>query len=134
VKFKLLGKSGLRVSELALGDMTFGQDWGWVADPAESRRMFDIYIDSGGNFIDAANQYTNGALEVMVGEFAGDRGKRLVLATKHTLTTRVGDPKSGGNHHKSMARSVESSLKRMNTDYINLLWTTRSQLTRHSII
>jgi len=77
---------------------------------------------------------TNGASEGMVGEFAGDRGKRLVLATKHTLTTRVGDPNSGGNHRKSMARSVESSLKRMNTDYINLLWTTRSQLTRHSII
>jgi len=101
--------------------MTFGQDWGREADPAESRRMFDIYIDNGGNFIDAANQYTNGASEGMVGEFAGDRGKRLVLATKHTMTTRVGAPNSGGNHRKSMPRSVESSLKRMNTDYIILL-------------
>jgi aryl-alcohol dehydrogenase-like predicted oxidoreductase len=122
MKFKLLGKSGLRVSELALGAMTFGQDWGWGADPAEARRMFDTYIDHGGNFIDTANQYTNGESERLVGEFAGDRRERLVLATKYTLTTREGDPNSGGNHRKSMARSVEGSLKRMNTDYIDLLY------------
>src|SRR5262245_9458869 len=122
MKYKLLGKSGLRVSELALGAMTFGEDWGWGADSAESRRMFDAYIDRGGNFIDTASIYTNGSSERLVGELAGDRRERLVVATKYTLMTRQGDPNSSGNHRKCMMRSVETSLKRMNTDYIDLLY------------
>ncbi len=120
--YRLLGRSGLRVSPLALGTMTFGTDWGWGADIAEARRIFDLYVDRGGNFIDTANQYTNGTSERFVGELAADRRERLVIATKYTLSTRPGDPNSGGNHRKSMVRSVEDSLTRMSTDYIDLLY------------
>jgi aryl-alcohol dehydrogenase-like predicted oxidoreductase len=120
--YRLLGRSGLRVSPLALGAMTFGADWGWGADDQESRRIFDTYVDHGGNFIDTANQYTNGTSERLVGEFAGDRRERLVIATKYTLATRPGDPNAGGNHRRSMVRSVEQSLKRLKTDYIDLLY------------
>jgi aryl-alcohol dehydrogenase-like predicted oxidoreductase len=102
--------------------MTFGTDWGWGADQAESRRIFDTYVDRGGNFIDSANQYTEGSAERLVGEFAREKRERLVLATKYTLSTRKGDPNSGGNHRKSMLRSVESSLKRLQTDYIDVLY------------
>lgn len=122
MKFKLLGNSGLRVSELALGTMTFGSDWGWGADEAESRRIFDSYLDRGGNFIDTANQYTNGTSEQLVGKFAAANRERLVIATKYTLATRDGDPNSGGNHRKSMLQSVEASLKRLGTHYIDLLY------------
>jgi aryl-alcohol dehydrogenase-like predicted oxidoreductase len=120
--YRLLGRSGLRVSPIALGTMTFGTDWGWGADRDQARRIFDAYVDRGGNFIDTANQYTNGSAERLVGEFAAERRERLVLATKYTLTTRPGDPNSGGNHRKSMVRSVESSLERMRTDYLDLLY------------
>jgi aryl-alcohol dehydrogenase-like predicted oxidoreductase len=122
MKFKLLGNSGLRVSELALGTMTFGSDWGWGADEEESRRIFDTYVDRGGNFVDTANQYTNGTSERLVGKFAGERRESLVIATKYTLSTRDGDPNSGGNHRKSMVQSVEASLRRLGTDYIDLLY------------
>ncbi|GAA4638499.1 aldo/keto reductase [Actinoallomurus vinaceus] len=120
--YRLLGRSGLRVSPLALGAMTFGSDWGWGADKDESRRIFDTYVERGGNFIDTANQYTEGTSERLVGEFSRDKRERLVLATKYTLSTRPGDPNSGGNHRKSMVRSVEGSLRRLGTDYIDLLY------------
>ncbi len=120
--YRLLGRSGLRVSPLALGAMTFGSDWGWGADADETRRIFDAYVDRGGNFIDTANQYTNGTSEKLVGELAREKRERLVLATKYTLSTRAGDPNSGGNHRKSMVRSVETSLARLKTDYIDLLY------------
>jgi aryl-alcohol dehydrogenase-like predicted oxidoreductase len=120
--YRLLGRSGLRVSPLALGAMTFGSDWGWGADEAESQRIFDAYVDRGGNFIDTANQYTNGSSERLLGKFAAEKRERLVLATKYTLATRAGDPNSGGNGRKSMVRSVEESLKRLKTDYIDLLY------------
>jgi aryl-alcohol dehydrogenase-like predicted oxidoreductase len=120
--YRLLGRSGLRVSPLALGTMTFGPDWGWGADREEARRIFDAYLDRGGNFIDTANQYTNGTSEAFVGEFARDRRDGLVLATKYTLPLRAGDPNAGGNHRKSMVRSVESSLRRLQTDYLDLLY------------
>ncbi|WP_245443245.1 aldo/keto reductase [Labrys okinawensis] len=120
--YRLLGRSGLRVSPLSLGTMTFGTDWGWGADEAEARRIFDAYVDRGGNFIDTANQYTNGTSERFVGAFAADRRDRLVIATKYTLPSRPGDPNSGGNHRRSMVRSVEESLKRLGTDYIDLLY------------
>lgn len=120
--YRLLGRSGLRVSPLSLGAMTFGTDWGWGADADEARRIFDIYVDRGGNFIDTANQYTNGTSERLVGEFASGRRDRLVIATKYTLSTRPGDPNSGGNHRKSMVASVEESLRRLKSDYIDLLY------------
>ncbi|MEV0228861.1 aldo/keto reductase [Nonomuraea sp. NPDC050786] len=120
--YRLLGRSGLRVSPLALGTMTFGTDWGWGSDKDESRRIFDAYVERGGNFIDTANQYTDGTSETLVGEFASGRREQLVLATKYTLARRPGDPNSGGNHRKSMVQSVEASLRRLNTDYIDLLY------------
>jgi aryl-alcohol dehydrogenase-like predicted oxidoreductase len=120
--YRLLGRSGLRVSPLALGGMTFGADWGWGADEKEARRIFDAYVDRGGNFIDTANVYTNGTSERLIGEFAADKRERLAIATKYTMSMRPDDPNSGGNHRKSMVRSVEASLKRLKTDYIDLLY------------
>jgi len=120
--YRLLGRSGLRVSPLALGAMTFGTDWGWGADAQEARRIFDTYVDQGGNFIDTANQYTNGTSEKFVGEFAAEKRDQLVIATKYTLPLRPNDPNAGGNHRKSMVGSVEASLKRLQTDYIDLLY------------
>lgn len=120
--YRLLGRSGLRVSPLSLGAMTFGSDWGWGSEKEESRRIFDAYVDRGGNFIDTANQYTSGTSERFLGEFAADKREQHVLATKYTLSSRAGDPNSGGNHRKSMVRSVEDSLRRLNTDYIDLLY------------
>ena len=120
--YRLLGKSGLRVSELCLGTMTFGDDWGWGAGREESRRIFDAFVNAGGNFIDTANNYTNGTSEKLVGEFTkGDRD-HFVIATKYSLTERKDDPNFGGNHRKNMRRSVEGSLKRLGTDTIDLLW------------
>ncbi|NEE04345.1 aldo/keto reductase [Phytoactinopolyspora halotolerans] len=120
--YRLLGRSGLRVSPLALGTMTFGTDWGWGADKDESRRIFDAYVDRGGNFIDTANVYTNGTSEQLLGEFAADKRERLVIATKYTCAMRERDPNAGGNHRKNMVRSVEASLRRLGTDYIDLLY------------
>ena len=122
MKYLLLGKSGLRISELCLGAMTFGEDWGWGASKDESYKIFKAYVDAGGNFIDTANKYTEGTSEKYIGEFiAGDRD-RFVLATKYTSNTRRGDPNAGGNHRKSMVSSLEASLERLNTDYVDLYW------------
>jgi aryl-alcohol dehydrogenase-like predicted oxidoreductase len=122
MKYHLLGKSGLRVSELCLGAMTFGEEWGWGASKEECRKIFNAYVDAGGNFIDTANNYTVGTSEKYIGEFiSGDRD-RFVLATKYTSNTRRGDPNAGGNHRKNMTQSLEASLKRLNTDYIDLYW------------
>jgi aryl-alcohol dehydrogenase-like predicted oxidoreductase len=102
--------------------MTFGSDWGWGADWDETKAIFDAYAGRGGNFIDTANAYTNGTAEQMVGEFARSRRDQLVIATKYTMPTRPDDPNSGGNSRKSMVRSVEGSLSRLQTDYIDLLY------------
>ncbi|TWD82322.1 aryl-alcohol dehydrogenase-like predicted oxidoreductase [Kribbella amoyensis] len=120
--YRLLGRSGLRVSPLSLGTMTFGSDWGWGADKDEAGRIFDTYLDRGGNFVDTANQYTNGTSEEFVGQFACGRRDELVIATKYTMTSRPKDPNSGGNHRKSMVGSVEASLRRLQTDYLDLLY------------
>ncbi|WP_069166716.1 aldo/keto reductase [Nocardia altamirensis] len=120
--YRLLGRSGLRVSPLALGAMTFGVDLGWGADKDESRKVFDTYVERGGNFIDTASQYTNGTSEQMLGEFTADNRESLVLATKYTMLRRPNDPNSGGNQRKSMMASVEASLRKLNTDYIDLLY------------
>ncbi len=117
-----LGRSGLRVSELALGTMTFGPDWGWGADLDESRAIFRRYAEAGGNFVDTASNYTDGTSERYVGELvAGDRD-RFVLATKYTLSLERDDPNAGGNHRKSLVRALEQSLRRLDTDYVDLLW------------
>ncbi len=122
MRYKLLGKSGLRVSEISLGAMTFGEDWGWGAAKDESRKQFDLYAEAGGNFIDTANLYTNGSSEKLVGEFiAGERDK-WVVATKYTFNNQSGEVNLSGNHRKNMVQSVNASLKRLNTEYIDLLW------------
>ena len=122
MRYKLLGHSGLRVSELALGTMTFGEDWGWGASKEESRRMFDAFAQAGGNFIDTANRYTNGTSEKYVGEFVAAERERFVVATKYSLFMRRDDPNASGNHRKNMIQSLEASLKRLNIDYIDLYW------------
>ncbi len=124
MRYKLLGRSGLRVSELALGTMTFGTDWGWGADKEESRRIFDAYVDEGGNFIDTANRYTFGTSERYVGEFIREDRDRFVLATKFTITHphMQGDPNAGGSHRKSLAFNLRRSLERLGTDFIDLYW------------
>jgi aryl-alcohol dehydrogenase-like predicted oxidoreductase len=102
--------------------MTFGDDWGWGAPKEESRRMFDVFVEAGGNFIDTANNYTNGTSETFIGEFTRAERDHFVIATKYTLNEYATDPNFGGNHRKNMRRSVEGSLKRLDTDHIDLLW------------
>jgi len=120
--YRLLGRSGLRVSPLALGAATFGTEWGWGAEQDDARKLFDTYVERGGNFIDTASTYTNGSSERLLGVFAHDNRESLVLATKYSTLSRPGDPNSGGSHRKTMFASVETSLRRLNTDYIDLLY------------
>lgn len=117
-----LGNTGLRVSRLALGTMTFGDDWGWGADAENSRQLFDTYLDAGGNFIDTADLYTNGNSEKMLGQFIKDRGVRdkVAIATKFSYNAEPGNPNAGGNGRKNIMRAVEGSLQRLGTDYIDL--------------
>ena len=122
MRYKLLGRSGLRVSELCLGTMTFGNDWGWGAEKEESKKMFDLFVEAGGNFIDTSNNYTDGTSEKFIGEFMQNDRDHFVIATKYTLNERKSDPNFGGNHRKNMMRSVEGSLKRLGTDFIDLLY------------
>ena len=125
MRYKLLGKSGLRVSELCLGGMTFGEDWGSMlpgASKEEAKKIFDLFVSKGGNFIDTANVYQNGTSEKYVGEFISSERERFVVATKYTLTTNPDDPNASGNHRKNLVQSIEASLKRLNTHYIDLLW------------
>src|SRR5262245_7104094 len=122
MRYRLLGPSGLRVSELALGTMTFGTDWGWGADEAECGRILERYREAGGNCVDTSSNYTDGSSERIVGELTkGDR-ERWVIATKYTLTLDRADPNAGGNHRKSLVRTLEGSLRRLGTDYVDLLW------------
>ncbi|WP_031464454.1 aldo/keto reductase [Sciscionella sediminilitoris] len=120
--YRLLGRSGLRVSPLALGTATFGTEWGWGAERDEARTLFDTYAERGGNFIDTASTYTDGSSERLLGEFTKDNRESLVLATKYTTQRRAGDPNSGGAHRKSLFASVEASLRQLNTDYLDLLY------------
>lgn len=124
MKYRLLGPSGLHVSELCLGTMTFGEVWGWGASREESRKIFEAFAEAGGNFIDTAGNYTEGTSESFLGEFIKGERDRFVLSTKYTLRVGKGhsaDPNWGGNSRKSMVRGVEASLRRLNTDYIDLL-------------
>jgi aryl-alcohol dehydrogenase-like predicted oxidoreductase len=120
--YRLLGRSGLRVSPLALGTMTFGSDWGWGAEQDEARRIFDAYVDRGGNFVDTSVNYTNGASERILGEFVKDKRERIVLATKYTMARDAENINSGGNHRLNLMRSVETSLRQLGTDHIDLLY------------
>jgi aryl-alcohol dehydrogenase-like predicted oxidoreductase len=122
MRYRLLGNSGLRVSEAALGTMTFGEEWGWGSAKDEARKVYDAFREAGGNFIDTANMYTNGTSETFLGEFMkGHRGS-IVLGTKYTNAGPGKDPNAGGNQRKTMFQAVEASLKRLQTDYIDLYW------------
>lgn len=120
--YRLLGNSGLRVSPLCFGTMTFGQDWGWGTDLEESRRMLDVYAARGGNFLDTANVYTNGSSERFLGELLPGRRDRFVLSTKYSLATDPTNPNTGGNHRRSLIQAVDDSLQRLKTDHIDLYW------------
>lgn len=122
--YRLLGRSGLRVSPLTLGTMTFGMGGAaFGSTDEEAARMVDIYCDRGGNFLDTANFYGQmGGSEELLGRLVHDRRERLVISTKYSLTTRPGDPNASGNSRKAMVRGVDDSLRRMQTDYIDLLY------------
>jgi len=122
MNYRLFGNSGLRVSEISLGTMTFGEDWGWGSSKDEARKIYDAYRAAGGNFIDTANLYTNGTSETFVGEFMRDHRNSVVLATKYTNAAPSDDANASGNHRKSMVQAVEASLRRLKTDYIDLYW------------
>src|ERR1700726_1006708 len=122
MQYRLLGNGGLRVSEAALGTMTFGDDWGWGAAKDEARKVYDAFREAGGNFIDTANLYTNGTSESFLGEFMEGHRQGVVLATKYTNAMPGTDPNAAGNQRKSMVQAVEASLKRLKTDYIDLYW------------
>jgi aryl-alcohol dehydrogenase-like predicted oxidoreductase len=122
MNYRIFGKTGLRVSELCLGTMTFGTEWALGTDKEESKKIFDLYAERGGNFLDTANRYTEGTSERWLGELIKNDRHHFVLATKYTLRDRAGDPNFAGNHRKNMMRSVEESLQRLDTDFIDLLW------------
>lgn len=128
-----LGRSGLRVSPLCLGAMTFGEEWGIGCSPEDSYSLMDAYLDAGGNFIDTANMYNKGHSEVIMGDYfrKKDAGNspvkfpsrdRIVIATKWLGNMFPGDPNGGGAHRKALIESVDHSLRRLRTDYIDLLW------------
>lgn len=120
--YRLLGRSGLRVSPLSLGTMTFGVTQGWGSTPADAEAMFNLYAERGGNFIDTANFYAQGNSERTIASLVRDKRNRFVIATKYSLTMQAGDPNASGNHRKNMLQSVEDSLRRLETDYIDLLY------------
>ena len=119
MRYKLHGRSGLRVSELCLGAMTFGSDWGWGGDDEQSRAMFDAFAEAGGTFIDTAHVYTEGASERLVGQFIESDRDHFVVATKYTPSTGS-DISKAGNSRKNMMRCIEQSLTRLGTDHNDL--------------
>src|ERR1700730_7579215 len=122
MKYRLLGKSGLRVSEASLGTMTFGDELGWGSPKAEALKVYETYREAGGNFIDTANFYTNGTSERFLGEFIQGHRESVVLATKYSNAAPGNDPNAAGNHRKNMMQALEASLKRLHNDYIDLYW------------
>jgi aryl-alcohol dehydrogenase-like predicted oxidoreductase len=122
MRYTLLGNSGLRVSELALGTMTFGTDWGWGASETESAKQFELFAEAGGTLIDTANRYTNGSAESILGDLLSADRDHFVVGTKYSLNTRDGDLNAGGNHRKNLVQALEASLRRLRTDHVDVLW------------
>jgi len=123
MKYKLLGRSGLKVSELCLGTMGFGTENGWGADKDTSFQIMEAYANAGGNFLDTANIYKLGTSEKIIGEFISSRDRDYwVIATKYSLKDNETNPNASGNNRKNMMRSVEESLKRLQTDFIDVLY------------
>jgi len=124
-QYVTLGRSGLRVSTLCLGAMTFGEDLGWGTSVEESQQIIDRYLELGGNFIDTANFYTRSHSEKIIGDHIGRhaaRRDRLVIATKFSGNLYPGDPNGGGSGRKAVINACENSLRRLQTDYIDLYW------------
>jgi aryl-alcohol dehydrogenase-like predicted oxidoreductase len=123
MKYKLLGRSGLKVSELCLGTMGFGTENGWGADKEASFAIMEKYAEAGGNFLDTANIYKFGTSEKIIGEFINARDRDyFVIATKYSLHDNKTNPNASGNNRKNMMRSVEASLQRLQTDFIDVLY------------
>ncbi len=123
MNYKLLGRSGLKVSELCLGTMGFGTEAGWGADKETSFAIMDAFANAGGNFLDAANVYKLGTSEKIIGEYMSNHNRDyFVLATKYSLKDNVTNPNASGNNRKNMMRSVEESLKRLKTDFIDVMY------------
>lgn len=122
MRYTLLGSSGLRVSEVALGTMTFGTGWGWGASEGESAKQFELFAEAGGTLIDTANKYTDGAAESILGDLLAADRDHFVVGTKYSLNVRDGDLNAGGNHRKNLVQSLESSLRRLRTDRVDILW------------
>ncbi|CAG8531573.1 14215_t:CDS:10, partial [Gigaspora rosea] len=126
--YVLLGRSGLRISPLCLGTMTFGESFGLGSNYEESKQVFDYYFEKGGNFFDTANVYNFGESEQFLKDYIADKRSQVVLATKYSLNAgSMGskvkfNPNAGGNHRKSLAENVDESLKRLGTGYIDLLY------------
>lgn len=122
--YHLLGRSGLRVSPLCLGTMTFGTEWGWGSAEETARAIFARFLEAGGNFVDTADGYTNGKSEELIGKFMREMKNRdsIVLATKYTFNTRPGDPNGGGNGRKHLIEALDASLRRLQTDYVDVYW------------
>jgi aryl-alcohol dehydrogenase-like predicted oxidoreductase len=122
MRYTLLGNSGLRVSEVALGTMTFGTDWGWGASQSEAAKQFELFAEAGGTLVDTANKYTNGTAESILGELLAADRDHFVVGTKYSLNLRDGDLNAGGNHRKSLVTALEASLRRLRTDHVDILW------------
>src|ERR1700739_3881672 len=122
MKYRFLGNSALRVSVVGLVTKTFGEEWVWSSPKDEARKVYDAFREVGGNFIDTANFYTNGASESFLGEFIKGHRQTVVLATKYSNAAPGTDPNAAGNQRKNMMQAVEASLKQLHTDYIDLYW------------
>ena len=123
MNYKLLGRSGLKVSELCLGTMGFGTEGGWGADAQTSFKIMDAYAEAGGNFLDTANVYKLGTSEKIIGDYLTNHDRdQFVVATKYTLKDNGTNANASGNNRKNMMRSVEHSLKRLQTDFIDVLY------------
>lgn len=122
MRYRLLGQTGLRVSELFLGTMLFGERGGGRTALAECRRILDLYDDAGGNVVDTAVNYGGGGGEEVIGELLEGRRDRFVVATKYTMSRDSNDPNAAGNHRKNLTLSLETSLRRLRSDYIDLYW------------
>jgi aryl-alcohol dehydrogenase-like predicted oxidoreductase len=122
MRYRTFGGTGMRVSELFLGAMTFGEQGGVGAPIEECRRILDAYADAGGNVIDTAINYRGGASEEILGELLGGRRDRFVLGSKYTVTRDRDDPNAAGNHRKNLRLSLETSLRRLRTDYLDIYW------------
>src|SRR5262245_56031068 len=122
MRYTLLGGTGLRVSQLCLGTITFGDERGFGTPPEEARRQIELFAAAGGNFLDTASNYAQTRSEQVVGSAAAPDRDYWVIASKYTVSARPGDPNAAGNHRKNLVRSLETSLRRLGTDYLDLLW------------